>query len=88
MKHASYVWYFNRVASWNVRTLLDNANNPQRRTAIIGHELEDDIDIADLSEMRIHGETQLKEVGAGYTFFLIGHPLMGLHKLDTYTIGI
>ena len=66
------------VASWNVRTLLDNANNPQR---IIGRELERcGIDIAALSETRIHGETQLEEVGAGYTFFLIGHPLMDLHK--------
>ena len=66
------------VASWNVRTLLDNANNPQRRTAIIGRDLERcGIDIAALSETRIHGETQLEEVGAGYTFFLIGHPTDG-----------
>ena len=46
--------------------------------AIIGRELERcGIDIAALSETRIHGETQLDEVGAGYTFFLIGHPTDG-----------
>ena len=39
------------VASWNVRTLLDNTNNPQRRTAVIGRELERYvIDIAAFSE--------------------------------------
>jgi len=35
------------------------------------------IDIAALSETRFHGETQIEEVGAGYTFFLIGHPADG-----------
>jgi len=40
------------VASWNVRTLLDtNNNNPERRSAIIAHELQQyNIDIAALSE--------------------------------------
>lgn len=32
------------------------------------------IDIAALSETRLSGETEIEEVGAGYTFFCIGHP--------------
>ena len=35
------------------------------------------IDIAALSETRIHGKSQLEEVGVGYTFFLTGHPADG-----------
>ena len=67
------------VASWNVRTLLDtNNNNPERRSAIIAHELQQyNIDIAALSETRIPGESQFDEVAAGYTFLLIGHPSNG-----------
>ena len=64
-----------RVASWNVRTLLDSPDRHERRSAIIGRELARySIDIAALSETRISGESQFAEVGAGYTFFTVGHP--------------
>lgn len=58
-----------------MRTLLDNDVRHERRTAIIARELARyNIDIAALSETRISGATQFEEVGAGYTFFCIGHP--------------
>jgi len=64
-----------RLAAWNVQTLLDRGDRHERRTAIIARELARyRIDIAALSETRISGSTQLEEVGAGYTFFCIGHP--------------
>jgi len=41
----------------------------ERWTAIIARELARyRIDIAALNEMRLSGETELEEVGAGYTF--------------------
>ena len=61
--------------AWNVRTLLDNAqaNRPERRTAIVGRELARyNVDIAALSETRLAEEGQLREPGAGYTFFWSG----------------
>ena len=61
--------------AWNVRTLLDNSqtNRPQRRTALVGKELgRYNVDIAALSETRLAEEGQLKEIGAGYTFFWSG----------------
>ena len=61
--------------TWNVRTLLDNAqaNRPERRTALVGRELARyKVDIAALSETRLAEEGQLKETGAGYTFFWSG----------------
>jgi len=58
-----------------VQTLLDRGDRHERRTAIITRELARySIDIAALSETRIPGSTQFEEVGAGYTFFCIGHP--------------
>ena len=69
-----------KVAAWNVRTLLDPKSNsdsdrPRRRTALIASELgRYNIDIAALSETRLHGEDSLHEVGAGYTFFWKGLP--------------
>ena len=61
------------MASWNVRTLQDNDNNPERRTAVISKVLDKySIDIAALSETRIPGNGQLKE--KGYTYFWIGRP--------------
>jgi len=64
-----------QFASWNVRTLLDNDARHERRTAIIARELARyNVDIAALSETRISGSTQFEEVGAGYSFFCIGHP--------------
>ena len=58
--------------TWNVRTLLDNAqaNRPERRTALVGRELaRHKVDIAALIETRLAEEGQLKETGAGFTFF-------------------
>ena len=58
-----------------MRTLQDNGNQLERRTAIIGRELARyDITIAALSETRLPGESQLIEKGAVYMFFLIGKP--------------
>ena len=66
-----------RIATWNVRTLLDNtnANRPARRTALVAHELKKySIDIAALEETRLHGEDSITERGEGYTFFWKGLP--------------
>ena len=57
------------VDTWNVHTLKDN-ERPQRRTAIIAHEIKRyGIDIAALSKTRLSGEGSLTEIGEGYTFF-------------------
>uniref|UniRef100_A0A8C5LPA2 Endonuclease/exonuclease/phosphatase domain-containing protein n=1 Tax=Leptobrachium leishanense TaxID=445787 RepID=A0A8C5LPA2_9ANUR len=64
-----------KFATWNIRTLLDRdtANRPQRRTALIAHELARyNIDIAALSETRLSGEGELTERLAGYSFFWSG----------------
>ena len=67
-----------QVATWNVRTLLDddsNTDRPNRRTALVAHELKRyNIDLAALSETRLSGEDSLTEVGEGYTFFWRGYP--------------
>ena len=63
------------IGAWNLRTLMDNADSdrPQRRTALVGRELDRYIfEIAALSETRLAEEGLLKEVGAGYTFFWSG----------------
>ncbi|XP_078593825.1 uncharacterized protein LOC144871797 [Branchiostoma floridae x Branchiostoma japonicum] len=61
--------------AWNVRTLLDRGDRPERRTALIARLLgQYQIDIAALSETRLAGETQLEEIGGGYTFYCIGKP--------------
>ena len=63
------------VAAWNVRTLLDTKRTAIRPTAIVARELARyNIDIAALSETRIKGDSVIKEVGGGYTFFLKGKP--------------
>ena len=64
-----------RIGAWNVRTLMDSAgsNRPQRRTALVGRELgRYGIQIAALSETRLADVGEIKEVGAGYTFFWSG----------------
>ena len=64
------------LACWNVRTLLDldNANRPQRRTALLSNELlRYKTDITALSETRLSEEGQVKEA-SGYTFFWKGLP--------------
>jgi hypothetical protein len=65
------------VASWNVRTLLNDTCTDYRRTAVIGRELSrHNIDIAALCETRISGiDQELVELGAGYTFFTTGKPV-------------
>ena len=70
------------MASWNVRTLQDNDNNPERRTAVISKVLDKySVDIAALSETRFPGDGELKE--KHYTFFWIGQP-----ESDTRSAGV
>ena len=58
-----------------MRTLLDRGDRPERRTALIAKMLGHyHVDIAALSETRLADETQLEEVGGGYTFYCIGKP--------------
>ena len=55
---------------------MDSAGSdrPQRRTALVGRELgRYDIQIAALSETPFADVGEIKEVGAGYTFFWSGH---------------
>ena len=64
-----------KIGAWNVRTLMDSAGSdrPQRRTALVGRELGIyGIEIAALSETRFAEIGEIKEVGAGYTFFWSG----------------
>eukprot|EP00745_Piridium_sociabile_P040226 TRINITY_DN767_c0_g1_i3.p1 TRINITY_DN767_c0_g1~~TRINITY_DN767_c0_g1_i3.p1 ORF type:complete len:1045 (-),score=247.16 TRINITY_DN767_c0_g1_i3:182-3316(-) len=54
---------------------MDNktSNRPERRTALVGRELQRyNIDIAALSETRFADTGELTEAGAGYTFFWSG----------------
>ena len=61
------------AGSWNIRTLQDNNNNLERRTAIISKVLKKyNLDIVALSETRLPGTGQLKE--KDYTFFWSGLP--------------
>ena len=61
--------------AWNIRILLDRWDRPEWRTALIARMLgQYQVDIAALSETRFAGETQLEEVGGGYTFYCIGKP--------------
>ena len=63
-----------KVASWNVQTLLDGDNHPERRKALIAKELARySDDIAALQETRLEGQGQLKE--SMHTFFWIGKPV-------------
>ncbi|XP_023815252.1 uncharacterized protein LOC111948070 [Oryzias latipes] len=64
-----------KVACWNIRTMLDAGSRPERRSALIAHELSRlSIDIAALSEVRFPGEGSLRENSAGYTLFWSGRP--------------
>lgn len=59
--------------SWNVRTLQDNNDAPERKTALVSLELKKyNIDIAALSETRLAGISQFKEEKGGYVFFTSG----------------
>ena len=58
---------------WNVRTLQDSNDAPERKTALVSLELSKyDIDIAALSETRLPGISQFKEEKGGYVFFTSG----------------
>ena len=62
------------VASWNVQTLLDGDNHPERRTALIAKELARySVDVAALQKNRLEGQGQLKE--SMHMFFWIGKPV-------------
>ena len=68
------------VATWNVRTLLDQnsskSKRPERRSALVAKELRRyNIDIAALSEVRWAEEGCLYEEGGGYTFYWKGKSL-------------
>ncbi len=59
------------IATWNVRTMLDNDGRTERWTALIARELQfSSIDIAALPETRFEAQGQLQE--ADYIFFWIG----------------
>ena len=63
------------ISAWNVHTLKDSSGSdrPQRRTALVGRELDwYKVEIAVLSETCLAEEGLLKKVGAGYTFFWSG----------------
>jgi len=64
-----------KVATWNVRALMDahNSSRPRRRTALTASELSRySIDIAALSATRIADEGSLNETASCYTFFWKG----------------
>ncbi|XP_051651908.1 craniofacial development protein 2-like [Manacus candei] len=70
------------LACWNIRTMLDSADSgrPEHCSALIAHELARlNIDIAALSEVRLHEEGSLREHGAGYTLFWSGKPRTEKH---------
>ena len=53
-----------KIASWNVRTLLDRdgTNRPERRSALVAAELQRyEIDVAGLQETRFSGSGQLEK---------------------------
>ena len=59
------------IGAWNVRILMDSSGSdrPERRTALVGRELDRyKVEIAALNETR-HAEEGLLKEGAGYTFF-------------------
>ena len=67
-----------KIGTWNVRTLMDCAGSdrPQRRTALVGRELGRYwTEIVALSATRFAEIGEIKEVGAGYTFFLSGRKM-------------
>ena len=56
------------LACWDVRTMQDSEDRPQRRSALVARELAQlDIDIAALSEERFVEQGFLREDGVGYT---------------------
>ena len=61
------------VALWNVQTLLDGDNHPERRTALIAKQLARyPVNVATPQETRLERQGQLKE--SMHTFFWIRNP--------------
>ena len=59
-----------KVACWNVRSMQDSEDCPQRRSVLVARELASlDIDIVTLSEVRFAEQGSLREDGAGYALF-------------------
>ena len=59
-----------KLANWNVRTLIDGGNRPERRTAKVAQQLASyDIDVAALTETSLEGEGSMTEVGQATCFF-------------------
>ena len=57
-----------KVACWNIRTMQDSGDRPQRRSAFVAGKLARlDIDIAPLIEVRFARQGSLTEDEAGYT---------------------
>ena len=64
-----------KIGACNVRTIMDSAGSdrPQRRMALVGKEFgRYGIEKAALSGTRFAEIGEIKEVGAGYTFFWSG----------------
>ena len=62
-----------KVACWNIRTMRDSEDRPQRRPSLVARERARlDIDITALSEVRFAGQGSLRTDGAGYTLFWSG----------------
>ena len=62
-----------KIACWNVRTLQDNDNSLERKTATVAQHLSRyNIDISALSETRFPETGELEEVKGGYTFYWSG----------------
>ena len=62
-----------KIACWNVRTLQDNDNSLERKTATVAQHLSRyNIDISALSETRFPETGELEEAKGGYTFYWSG----------------
>ena len=62
-----------KVVRWNIRTMQDSEDRPQRRSAVVARELAPlDFDIAALSEERFAEQGSLTEDGACSTLFWPG----------------
>ena len=62
-----------KVACWNIRTMQDSEDRPQKSSVLVARELARlDIDIVALSEVRFAEQGSLKEEGARYTIFWSG----------------
>ena len=59
-----------KVACWNMRTMQNSIDRPQRHSALVARELARlDINIATLSDVRCAEQGSLAQDGADYTLF-------------------